>query len=96
MKKQETIQALRDSKPLLIQRYGVSRLALFGSMARDTATSASDIDILVSFQEPASSNNYFGVQFYLEDLFGRRVDLVTDKALRSELRPYVESEAIDV
>lgn len=96
MKKQEAIQALRNSKTLLTQRYGLSRLALFGSMARDTATSTSDIDILVSFQEPATSKNYFGVQFYLEDLLGRRVDLVTDKALRAELRAYVESEAIDV
>jgi len=96
MKKQQTIQTLKDSKPILSQRYGVSRLALFGSMARDTATANSDIDILVSFSGPATSSNYFGVQFYLEDLFGRHVDLVTDKALRAELRPYVESEAIDV
>ena len=39
---------------------------------------------------------YFGVQFYLEDLFGCEVDLVTDKALRPEIRPYVEREAIRV
>lgn len=38
----------------------------------------------------------FGVQFYLEDLLGRPVDLVTDKALRRELRPYVEQEALNV
>ena len=36
------------------------------------------------------------MQFYIEDLLGRRVDLVTDKALRSEFRPYVEREALDV
>ena len=35
-------------------------------------------------------------QFYLEDLLGRPVDLVTDKALRPELRPYIEREAIHV
>jgi predicted nucleotidyltransferase len=96
MKKQQAIQTLKDSKPLLSQRFGVSRLALFGSMARDSATPSSDIDVLVSFNGPATSNNYFGVQFYLEDLFGCHVDLVTEKALRSELRPFVESEAIDV
>ena len=44
----------------------------------------------------ATSRAYFGVQFYIEDLLGRRVDLVTDKALRAEMRPYVEREAIDV
>lgn len=96
MKKQQAIQTLKDSKPLLSQRFGVSRLALFGSMARDSATPSSDIDVLVSFNGPATSNNYFGVQFYLEDLFGCHVDLVTEKALRSELRPFVESVAIDV
>ena len=71
-------------------------LAVFGSFARDHATDSSDIDILVRFDGPATSRSYFGVQFYLEDLLGRRVDLVTDKALRSEFRPYVEREAVHV
>ena len=71
-------------------------LVLFGSFARDQATDGSDIDILVRFDGPATSRSYFGVQFYIEDLLGRRVDLVTEKALRPELRPYVEREALDV
>ena len=71
-------------------------LALFGSFARDQATEASDIDILVAFDGPATSRSYFGVQFYLEDLLGRRVDLVTTKALRPRFRPYVEREAVHV
>jgi predicted nucleotidyltransferase len=96
MKKQQAIQSLKENKALLSERFGVNRLALFGSTARDTATDKSDIDILVSFNGPASANNYFGVQFYLEDLFGCHVDLITEKALRAELKPYIESEAIDV
>ena len=43
-----------------------------------------------------TSKGYFGTQFYLEDLLGRSVDLVTHKALRAELRPYVEREAVHV
>ena len=39
---------------------------------------------------------YFGVQFYLEDLLACPVDLVTEKALRPELRPYIEQEQVDV
>ena len=74
----------------------MARLALFGSFARDQATEGSDVDVLVRFLGPATSRSYFGVQFYIEDLLGRRVDLVTDKALRSEIRPYVEREALDV
>lgn len=96
MNKQQAIQSLSDSKAILSQRFGVSRLALFGSTARDTATATSDIDILVGFDGIATSQRYFGVQFYLEDLLGCSVDLVTEKALRHELRPYVEREAIDV
>ena len=76
--------------------YGVASLALFGSFARDQATDASDIDILVRFNGPATSRAYFGVQFYIEDLLGRRVDLVTEKALRPEFRPHLEREALSV
>ena len=77
-------------------RYGVVDIALFGSTARDDARVDSDIDILVSFEGPATSERYFGVQFLLEDLLGRPVDLVTDKALRPELRPCIEREAVHV
>lgn len=82
--------------PELQARFGVTRLALFGSMARGTATGGSDVDVLVAFDGPATSRRYFGVQFYLEDLLGRPVDLVTEKALRPELRPYVEQEQVNV
>ena len=54
------------------------------------------MDALVSFDGPATSARYFGVQFYLEDLLGSRIDLVTDKALRERLRPYVERDAIAI
>ena len=74
----------------------MTRLALFGSTARDATGTQSDMDLLVAFDGPATSERYFGVQFDLEDLLGRPVDLVTVKALRPELRPFVEREAIDV
>lgn len=96
MNKHQAIQTLSNSKALLHKRFGVSRLALFGSTARDAATADSDVDILVNFDGVATSQRYFGVQFYLEDLLGCTVNLATEKALRAELRPYVEREAIDV
>lgn len=96
MNRAEVIQQLTASKAELGTRFGVARLALFGSMARDSARADSDVDILVSFEGPATSARYFGVQFFLEDLLGRPIDLVTDKALRPELRPYVEREALHV
>ncbi len=96
MKKQQVITLLNTHKAILSERFAVTELALFGSTARDVADEGSDVDILISFDGPATSHRYFGVQFYLEDLFGCPVDLVTDKALRPELRPYVEMDAIHV
>ncbi len=83
MRKQQVIKLLDAHKAALSERFSVTELALFGSTARDTASEGSDVDILVSFDGPATSKRYFGVQFYLEDLLGCPVDLVTDKALRA-------------
>lgn len=96
MDREEVLSSLRTHKHVLAERFGVTRLSLFGSVARDQATDGSDVDVLVEFDARATSRTYFGVQFYIEDLLGRRVDLVTDKALRLELRPQVEREAVDV
>ncbi len=96
MSRDEVLKELRAHKATLSQRFGVTDLTLFDSMARDHASEDSDVDLLVRFDGPADWKRYFGAQFYLEDLLGRTVDLVTDKALRAELRPYVEREAIHV
>ncbi len=96
LNRERVVALLRDHKATLVQRFGVTELALFGSFARNQATDQSDLDILVSFRGQADWKGYFGAQFYLEDLLGRSVDLVTDKALRAELRPHVEREAVYV
>lgn len=96
MKRTQILDLLTQHKLELTRRFNVTDLALFGSTVRDQARADSDVDILVSFDGPATSSRYFGVQFYLEDLLGCEVDLVTDKALRSELRPYIEKEAVHV
>jgi predicted nucleotidyltransferase len=96
MNRDEALNLLQAHKPHLAREFGVTTLALFGSAARDMARPESDIDILIAFDGPATSKRYFGVQFYLEDVLGRPVDLVTEKALRPALRPYIEREAIHV
>lgn len=95
MKRNNALTLLRTIKPILAQQFGVTQLALFGSTARNEASDNSDVDILVSFDGPATSARYFGVQFYLEDQLGCSVDLVTEKALRPELRPFIEKKAIN-
>lgn len=96
MERSQALSLLKHNKLELAQRFGVRELSLFGSTARGTARADSDVDILVSFDGPATSDRYFGVQFFLEDLLGCNVDLVTDKALRPELRPYVERDQVHV
>jgi uncharacterized protein len=96
MDRLQVLKLLAHYKPMLADRYHVASLALFGSTARDAAGPKSDIDILVSFDGPATSDRYFGLQFFLEDLLGRPIDLVTNKALRTELRPFIERDAVYV
>lgn len=96
MNRSEFLRLLQPHKQTLAERFGVTSLALFGSFARDEATTDSDLDILVAFDGPATSQSYFGVQFYIEDLTGLTVDLVTNKALRPELRQSVERDCVHV
>lgn len=96
MNKDQVLNLLKAHKSILEQQFGVTDIAIFGSTVRDETFSHSDVDILVSFEGPTTSKQYFGVQFYLEELLDSPIDLVTDKALRPELRSYVENEAVYV
>lgn len=76
-----------------IVRFGVKRLALFGSAARNEASASSDLDFLVEFDRK-SFDNYMDLKFYLEDLFGRPVDLVLADTIKTRLREAILNEAV--
>ena len=63
MNRDEVLRVLRAHKPILAQRFGVTNLALFGSVARNEMSDDGDIDILIQFDRPTTSKAYFGVQF---------------------------------
>jgi len=67
-----------------------------GSTARGTAKPDSDIDVLVGLDGPVTSKRHLGARFFLEDLPGCPVGMVTEKAGRSELRPYIEQDRVNV
>lgn len=91
----EALALLREHKPVLTARYGVVELALFGSTVRGEARPESDIDILVSLRGARGWRSaYSDVLHYLEDLFGRPIDLVVESDVRAELRPYIEADAV--
>jgi predicted nucleotidyltransferase len=96
MNRMQILRVLAERQQEIAARYCVKRLALFGSAARDDLGASSDVDVLVEFAGPATFGAYMDLKFYLEDLLGRPVDLVTDKALRDELRPTIEKELIRV
>jgi uncharacterized protein len=79
-----------------IHSFGVSHLALFGSVAREEGTEISDLDFLVEFEGTATFDSYMNLKFFLEDLFNKPVDLVTKKSLKSQISESVLAEAIDV
>jgi predicted nucleotidyltransferase len=79
-----------------LDRLGVKSLYLFGSVARDAASSASDVDLLVSFRDTPTFSGFMKLRIFLEDLLGRKVDLITESGLRREIRPSVERDSIRV
>jgi len=77
MQTRETIvQQLKEHHAYLTSEYGVQRIGLFGSFAAGTANEASDIDVLVEFQRPVGFK-FIELVDYLEQLFGRKVDVLT-------------------
>ena len=93
MSRDEILDTLR-AHMTEIKAFGVSRLALFGSLARDEGRSDSDADILVEFERPVGFFAFARLQRYLEGLIGRPVDLVTPGALRPEMRNAILREAL--
>jgi predicted nucleotidyltransferase len=92
----DKILNLLKSRHADLARFRVKSLALFGSAARNEARRESDVDFLVEFEGPATFDSYMDLKFYLEELLGAPVDLVTRKALKPRLKPYIEKEAVYV
>ena len=90
----EALKILSEHKRTLSERFGVLDIALFGSTARDEAGEGSDVDVLAKFEEDSKKSRPFAAQSYLEDVFGCKVDLVDDRNLRTEFRPYVEEDIL--
>jgi hypothetical protein len=93
--KNEILAKLRQQQAV-ITSFGVKSLAIFGSIARDEARLGSDLDLLVEFEGKVTFDRYMDLKFYLEDYLGMRVDLVSQKMLKPQIRSSVLKEAIDV
>ena len=96
MKKEQVIEILGEHLADMRRRFSVRRLSLFGSVARDDAAPGSDVDVLVVFEGKPTFDAFMDLKFYLEDLLGVQVDLVTDKAMRPQVRQAIEGELVYV
>lgn len=91
---QDILARLRSLKPELASRFKAREIGLFGSSVRGELTDASDIDVLVDFEEGADLFDLVGMALFLEEELRRRVDLVPRRALRAELKESVLSELV--
>lgn len=85
MDKNDILRVLQKELPYLRERYGVARLALYGSFAQGHATAKSDVDLLVELTRPLGLE-FVALASYLERCLGRKVDLVTFDTLRRSLK----------
>ncbi|MDD3739995.1 MAG: nucleotidyltransferase family protein [Bacteroidales bacterium] len=79
---------LKELKPVLLQKYYVDKIGYFGSFSRNEQTKDSDIDILVSFRKPVGWE-FFDLQEFLENELKLKVDLVSEKALKEQLKEII-------
>ncbi len=96
MKRDDVLRILKEHRRELAEQYGVKALALFGSVVRDEAREASDVDLLVEFDErPIGLLHLIGTEQYIEKLLNAHVDLVLRRAILPELKDDILREAID-
>jgi len=94
--KQMLLSALLTNKQK-IRSYGVSKLSVFGSFLTGKLKKESDVDFLVEFDpEQKNYDNFMELSFYLEDLLGRKVELVTPQSLSKYIGPHILQQAENV
>ena len=91
--REEVVVALNTRFPAMRKLFGIRKIGIFGSFARGDEHPGSDLDIQVEF-DPGSETyrNYIGLALYLEELLGRRVDLVTTRVLEGYLHADIDAD----
>ncbi|MDY6849603.1 MAG: nucleotidyltransferase family protein [Thermodesulfobacteriota bacterium] len=96
METEKAIELLSAHMTEIRQRFGVESLALFGSVARGEARPESDLDVLVVFRESPGMFDFLELKQYIEQITASQVDLVTEKALKKQLKSQILEESIRV
>ena len=97
MRKFKQIQGvLASSKAELSKRYKVQELGIFGSYARGQQKKSSDVDILVRFSPKATLFDFIGLGNYLEEKLKIKVDVVSERGIRPELKSSIVKDVVMV
>ena|ERR1017187_8300852 len=97
-KREDVLNFLRTNKELLLSKYSLTKIGIFGSYARNEQTEMSDIDIILDFKE--DENDFYGKKYdlreYLKSVFEKEVDICTEHAIKPRFRPYILKDVIYV
>ena len=86
-------ETLKSLKPFLNQKFKVKEIGVFGSYVRGDGTEESDVDVLVEFHEPIGWE-FVDLKEILEEILGKKVDIVTLRALKPQLRDKILKEVV--
>lgn len=93
MSREEIMKRIRQHDDFLLA-HGVRRIGIFGSFARGEGKEGSDIDLIVEFAEGKKNyDNFIDLCFFLEELLGRKVDLLTPESINPIIKPYIDKDA---
>ena len=90
----ESIQEIKEKITPILQRYGIKKAAIFGSLAKGEATSSSDVDILVEIKNDMSLLDSVGMKLELEEAINRKVDLVEYETIKPLIREKILNEQV--
>ena len=96
MSKEEILKKIEGENAFLKSEYHVKNIGVFGSVAREEETEKSDIDVLVEFASPIGFFQFIRLENYLSGILGRKVDLISKKAVKEAVREEIFKEVIYV
>jgi predicted nucleotidyltransferase len=95
LNKENVIEKIRELKPFLYQEYKVREVGLFGSFSQNLQSESSDIDLVIELEKPIGWK-IFTLEIFLENIFNRKIDLVTKNALKEQLKDKILNQVVYV
>lgn len=89
MNREEILEFLQEHKLEMAERFGVTRLGLVGSVARNEMGPKSDVDVIVSLDSENTCRSFFGLLHFLQDALPYKIDLATEASLKTRVRAHV-------